>query len=97
MTAKKDTENTGDSNAVSVESTALFGVCQTCAEWEPRVNGTSGQPRLGYCPIFDKLTFYYHGDKCTAHSDLHAPNVTSEGPPPSRPESKQDAPGGSLH
>lgn len=26
MTAKKDTENTGDSNAVSVESTALLGL-----------------------------------------------------------------------
>lgn len=78
MTAPINSASSQDSSAVSVESTALFGVCQTCAEWEPRVNGTSGQPRLGYCPIFDKLTFYYHGDKCTAHSDLHAPNVEAD-------------------
>ena len=34
MTAKNDTDNTKDSSAVSVESTALFGFCRDCRHWQ---------------------------------------------------------------
>ena len=38
--------------------------CSNCGHWEPRVDGTSGEPRVGRCSVIGKLTFYYYGEDC---------------------------------
>lgn len=72
-------ETTKQSESVERGAEAPFAArngsatCCSCVHWEhgqtPRLIAASG-----YCPIFDKKTWAYHGEKCTAHSVTGSPN-----------------------
>ena len=55
-------------------------LCSECDHWERQ--DEADPYSKGYCTIFDKLTGWTHGDKCTAHSKLNcgesprSPSVT---------------------
>jgi hypothetical protein len=85
-TTRKMREGLEQSSFAAPDSSAT---CCSCAYWEhgqtPRLIAVSG-----YCPVFDKKTWAYHGEKCTAHSVTGSPNEKAQRSLPDRDAGRKE-------